>query len=171
MQFVCPYCGPIDWNNKYSYSYSYTTHIRAKCIKSQFCHFSFVSFSNFYSSFSNRKREIGENAKISIFAVVVFFCIHIYIKNIYKYNVVYYMSCSFRLIWITHYTDWIVWKRTDYCFHQVSWRLFSPFFPPIKVRYVFVCTLYNFLTVWDLTPIILLPSPYDKGVSAKTDIV
>jgi hypothetical protein len=21
MQFVCPYCGPIDWNNKYSYSY------------------------------------------------------------------------------------------------------------------------------------------------------
>ena len=22
MQFVCPYCGPIDWNNKYSYSYS-----------------------------------------------------------------------------------------------------------------------------------------------------
>ena len=23
MQFVCPYCGPIDWNNKYSYSYSY----------------------------------------------------------------------------------------------------------------------------------------------------
>ena len=29
MQFVCPYCGPIDWNNKYSYSYSYTleTHI------------------------------------------------------------------------------------------------------------------------------------------------
>ena len=24
MQFVCPYCGPIDWNNKYSYSYSYT---------------------------------------------------------------------------------------------------------------------------------------------------
>ena len=20
MQFVCPYCGPIDWNNKYSYS-------------------------------------------------------------------------------------------------------------------------------------------------------
>ena len=82
MQFVCPYCGPIDWNNnnnnnnnnKYSYSYSYTTHIRAKCIKTQFCHFSFVSFSNFYSSFSNRKREIGENAKISIFAVVVFFC-------------------------------------------------------------------------------------------------
>jgi hypothetical protein len=24
MQFVCPYCGPIDWNNKYSYSYSYS---------------------------------------------------------------------------------------------------------------------------------------------------
>jgi hypothetical protein len=24
MQFVCPYCGPIDWNNKYSYSYSNT---------------------------------------------------------------------------------------------------------------------------------------------------
>ena len=23
IQFVCPYCGPIDWNNKYSYSYSY----------------------------------------------------------------------------------------------------------------------------------------------------
>ena len=23
MQFVCSYCGPIDWNNKYSYSYSY----------------------------------------------------------------------------------------------------------------------------------------------------
>jgi hypothetical protein len=23
MQFVCPYCGPIDWNNKYSYSYFY----------------------------------------------------------------------------------------------------------------------------------------------------
>ena len=22
MQFVCPYCEPIDWNNKYSYSYS-----------------------------------------------------------------------------------------------------------------------------------------------------
>ena len=22
MQFVCPYCGPIDWNNKYSYSYT-----------------------------------------------------------------------------------------------------------------------------------------------------
>jgi hypothetical protein len=24
MQFVCPYCGPIDWNNKYSYSYTYS---------------------------------------------------------------------------------------------------------------------------------------------------
>jgi hypothetical protein len=24
MQFVCPYCGPIDWNNKYSYSYYYS---------------------------------------------------------------------------------------------------------------------------------------------------
>jgi hypothetical protein len=24
IQFVCPYCGPIDWNNKYSYSYSIT---------------------------------------------------------------------------------------------------------------------------------------------------
>ena len=22
MQFVCSYCGPIDWNNTYSYSYS-----------------------------------------------------------------------------------------------------------------------------------------------------
>jgi hypothetical protein len=22
MQFVCPYCGSTDWNNKYSYSYS-----------------------------------------------------------------------------------------------------------------------------------------------------
>ena len=27
MQFVCPYCGPIDWNNKYSYSYTLETHI------------------------------------------------------------------------------------------------------------------------------------------------
>ena len=26
MQFVCPYCGPgIDWNNKYSYSYTYSS--------------------------------------------------------------------------------------------------------------------------------------------------
>jgi hypothetical protein len=27
MQFVCPYCGPIDWNNKYSNSYSYSVHV------------------------------------------------------------------------------------------------------------------------------------------------
>ena len=28
MQSVCPYCGPIDWNNKYSYSYSYSNNDR-----------------------------------------------------------------------------------------------------------------------------------------------
>ena len=26
MQFVCLYCGPVDWNNKYSYSYSSYNH-------------------------------------------------------------------------------------------------------------------------------------------------
>ena len=24
MQFACPYCGPIDWNNKYSYAHSFS---------------------------------------------------------------------------------------------------------------------------------------------------
>ena len=32
MQFVCPYCGPIDWNNKYSYSYIYRYLARRKIL-------------------------------------------------------------------------------------------------------------------------------------------
>ena len=58
MQFVCPYCGPIDWNNKYSYSYSYNPFSIQSCSCYTTLHFCQHSFYKIFVKFRNSKKNV-----------------------------------------------------------------------------------------------------------------